>query len=71
MAAQVIHYNVTVPERCFPITPAGNRMGNEVRYSTVRIAGGMGSVRGLSAERRMQSVACGATDCHVYGEAEP
>jgi hypothetical protein len=30
--------------------------------------GGVGNVKGLSAERRMQFVARGAMDCHVYGQ---
>ena len=47
----------------------GKGTGNEARYSTTRIAGGVGNVRSLSAERRMQSVARGATDCHVDGRS--
>jgi hypothetical protein len=50
MAGQIIHYNVTMPERMFPIMQIGK--GRQTKCDIPQFDyGGVGNVRGLSAER--------------------
>jgi hypothetical protein len=43
MAGQVIHYNVRNARAMFSNSSDREAQGNKVRYSTVRIAGGVGT----------------------------